>query len=315
MRRVAIALGAVSFLVILAIAAIAIWVPGQQADRDYIPSVPRPAFASNGPNLCIDEAHHNAHTATGTYQPFAQLLKADGYRIERSGKRFEQGSLARCRVLVVANAAGAPRYHIYGLNLPIPVEGKREDPAFTSAEVADLLNWVRNGGSLLLVADHFPYGSASAGLAEAFGVNMSAGFSTAPNRDPAGNDPGQLIFTRSNGLLGDHPILEGRSADERIDRIITFTGQSLAARGASTLLALPDGAIDNVPPPPSFKAVSAKGRNQGLAMQFGKGRIVVLGEAAFLTAQRDEESHFGLSRTNQNAQFALNIVHWLTGLS
>ena len=51
--------------------------------------------------------------------------------------------------------------------------------------------------------------------------------------DPANAEtglPAQLNFTRVNNLLGDHPILSGRDGSERIDRVLTFAGQSLRAR-------------------------------------------------------------------------------------
>jgi hypothetical protein len=51
-------------------------------------------------------------------------------------------------------------------------------------------------------------------------------------------------------------------------------------------------------------------------LQFGKGRVVVLGEAAMLTAQltRDDKP-FGMQVAGiDNRQLALNIMHWLSRL-
>jgi len=61
---------------------------------------------------------------------------------------------------------------------------------------------------------------------------------------------------------------------------------------------------------------SAAGRVQGLAMKFGKGRVVVLGEAGMLSAQIDNKGRvFGMNYPNvDNRQFALNIMHWLSRL-
>ena len=36
--------------------------------------------------------------------------------------------------------------------------------------------WVRNGGALLLIADHTPFGSAAHDLALRFGVDMGRGY-------------------------------------------------------------------------------------------------------------------------------------------
>jgi len=63
--------------------------------------------------------------------------------------------------------------------------------------------------------------------------------------------------------------------------------------------------------------VSAAGRAQGIAMSLGKGRVVVLGEAAMLSAQLAGPNRiaFGMNRPGlDNKQIALNIMHWLSGL-
>jgi hypothetical protein len=84
---------------------------------------------------------------------------------------------------------------------------------------------------------------------------------------------------------------------------VTFTGQSLKGPPDSTaLLILADTAIDRMPSDAAENApvsprrrpalannvpqVSAAGRSQGVALRFGKGRVVVLGEASQSSAQR-----------------------------
>src|SRR5262245_10017147 len=60
----------------------AVWaVAGAQtADRSYSPSVSAPAFSGRDrPQVFIDEAHFNVHTASGTYAPLAALLRRDGF--------------------------------------------------------------------------------------------------------------------------------------------------------------------------------------------------------------------------------------------
>ena len=76
---------------------------------------------------------------------------------------------------------------------------------------------------------------------------------------------------------------------------------------------------------PVGPAVSAAGRAQGIALMFGKGRVVVLGEAAMLSAQLftgpaaqlvgKDEIRIGMNYPGiDNRQLALNIMHWLSGL-
>ncbi len=83
---------------------------------------------------------------------------------------------------------------------------------------------------------------------------------------------------------------------------------------------LADTAMDAYrPPDPTTprKLVSAAGRAQGVALKFGKGRVIVLGEAGMLSAQvvGQERRPFGMNRPGiDNRQLALNIMHWLSGL-
>ena len=52
----------------------------QVPDLDYNPKIINPAYTQGkGTIVYIDEAHHNFHTRTGRYAPFAQLLEKDGY--------------------------------------------------------------------------------------------------------------------------------------------------------------------------------------------------------------------------------------------
>ena len=62
-----------------------------------------------------------------------------------------------------------------------------------------------------------------------------------------------------------------------------------------------------------------------MALKLGKGRVVVLGEAAMLSAQvlrgavaqtfGREEVQMGMNRKGtDDRQFALNIMHWLSRL-
>ena len=137
--------------------------------------------------------------------------------------------------------------------------------------------------------------------------------------DPANSDPGGptlLVFTRENKLLGDHPITRGRDDSERVNSVQTFTGQSLKGpEGSVAILKLADTAVDQ-----DFdagKSVSAAGRAQGVAFAVGKGRVVVLGEAAELSAQvvGPQRMPMGMNVPGiDNRQMALNIMHWLSGL-
>jgi len=282
----------------------------QRADYGWNPRVAAPRFAAGGPRVLFDEAHFNASTAgiTGRYWPFARLLRAGGFDIERTTKPFTAASLEGARVVIIANASGAPKPQFFGINLPIPTDKRRSDAAFTAEEIELLRSWVGGGGSLLLIADHAPFGEAAADLGAAFGVTMHMGFVEIPGE---ASDP--LLFSDANGRLGDHVIIRGDGPDATVRRVMTYTGQSLdAPAGATTLLRLPATAIEGVPEADSLVERSA-GPAQGVALEYGAGRVVVLGEAAMVTAQVNRRVRYGMNTAdNDNRQFVLNVMHWLS---
>lgn len=299
----------------------------QMADPNFKATVERPAYTSEHPRVVIDEAHANFHTADGRYKPFADLLRSDGYEVVPGAKKFEKGSLDGVRVLVIANAA-AP-----------DASADSSGPAFGEEECDVVRDWVRAGGSLLLIADHAPFGSATEILAQRFGVDMGKGYVfDLSNYD---GSPTTLVFSRENGLLGDHPITRGRNAAEVVKRVVSFTGQSLSVpEGATVLMKLSPTAAEAPSHPALHAAVETKlrgtapddtqpaptpagGRAQGIAFTFGKGRVVVMGEAGMFSAQvirfeqagQPQEFKMGMNvKGSDDRQLLLNVLHWLSGL-
>ncbi len=306
-----------------------------ETDSRYDTAVARPAYAADPPRVLFDEAHRNFHTPATRYGPFADLIRNDGYRIDSNTRPFTAAALAGHDILVIVNALGAEGAEAYAAS------------AFTDEECRAVADWVRGGGALLLIADHAPFGVAAEPLARTFGVEMSKGVTADPGRaDPESGNRTFILFDRDGGGLGDHPILEGRDRSERIGRVMSFSGQSLRGPdGSSALLVLGERAIDRPSanpaeiraavaaaqeqarregrPAPGAVALRspgagtpAAGRAQGIALRFGRGRVVVLGEAAMLSAQRMAGgAPIGMNRAGlDNRQFALNLMHWLSGL-
>ncbi len=282
---------------------ISLWV--QQADPTFDASVASPAYHEQGPRILFDEGHFNAHGLENTYKPFSALLLADGYRLTQSTDVLTRELLDPHDILVIVNARGSDR------------SGRRGDPAFAPAEVDAVYGWVFAGGSLLLIADHSPFGSAARLMAERFGVAMDNMDTVDPvHHDSVSGKAGFLLFSRKNGLLGSHAVTEGRHPGERIESVLSFNGQSLGGPpGATVLLRLSQTATDQLA---DGTVRSSQGRAQGLAVQVGQGRVVVLGEAAMVTAQimgTPSEKPFatGMSRSDvDNKQFTLNVMHWLS---
>ena len=296
----------------------------QVADSTYDVSIEHPTYRQgDGPIVAIDEAHGNFHTREGRYRPLARLLENDGYRVRSFATLFSRGALDSVNILIIANAIGGPWD-----------AGAYGRAGFTEEEAVAVERWVRDGGRLLLIADHAPMGVAAENLAARFGVGMSKGYTedTTHQFNIGGFGTSVLLYTHASNLLRDHPITRG------LDSVVTFTGQSLAGPpGSEPILVLGEGAFDHPSPTPEQAAkvtpgtawrtavvglptTPAAGRAQGLALIVGKGRVVVLGEAAMLSAQAVFDARgerVGIAGMNVpgtgNRQFALNVLHWLSG--
>jgi hypothetical protein len=319
---------------VLAAGGLALFGPavGQEPDSSFRAQIARPAYSSgSGPVVCIDAAHANAHTAAGRYWPFAQLVRDDGYRVTEVLDPWTNSELGACSVLVVANALS---------------ESNRQDrsfphpSAFSRDEIDVITAWIDAGGGLLLIADHSPWAGAARDLGLVLGFEMLdafaapsdsgaviAVFGSAAVPDTAWRryaTERNLLVSRirtaveAPGTLGRHPILAGRGEDERIRWVITYTGHAIhPSRRVEPLLIFGPEAVAAVDRPDA-SLIPVPGWLQAGAAQFGSGRVVVLGEAAACTAQvggpRRIRTGMNTSIAPHNAQFCLNVIHWLSGL-
>jgi hypothetical protein len=266
--------------------------------------------------VLVDEAHHNFHTTTGSYAGYARLLQLDRFAVSPLRHSITREVLDGADVFVSASALSEPQGVLIRKakeqGEPFEWSSTSSMPAFTPGEIATLQEWVKQGGGLLLVVDHAPFGAAAASLASAFGVEARH----ATTRDAAFTAPTKLLgrpahflFTRGTGIVGDHPVLIG------VDHVVTYTGTSLAGPiGSAKLLHLPQSAVDGGGP--GVPTRPAGGRAQAIALKFSKGRVVVLGEAGMLTT----EPGTGLDACGDraiadpelgNRRLALNIARWL----
>lgn len=268
--------------------------------------------ATRQPVIVFDEGHFNFHTTRGSYSQFAELLRKDGYAIIAHPRLLDRKALEQARVLVIVNALSAQGNSAERETLPWRWTREAAMPAFTRDECDAVEHWVREGGGLLLIVDHAPYPAAARNLADRFGVELRNATTRDPTPENHAQTPSTLVFTRSNGLLGDHAITRGRDPSERINAITTFTGSSLAGPpGSTAFLRLSEAAYDAFLKSAGApeQRMSGKGRAQGVALQFGKGRVVVLGEAAIFRTEILEASR---QAGFDNRQLSLNIVRWLS---
>jgi hypothetical protein len=304
----------------------------QVADSAFHFAGPAPAYdAGTGARVCIDGAHHNFHTMDGRYLAFATLLRDDGYRVRAHTEVFASESLSECDIMVISNATAEANAEDWAYPHP---------PAFTSEETTALLDWILGGGSLLLIVDHSPWPGANGDLGVLLGAHMLDAY---VGMEVFG-DPDEVAFGRAADLYGvsidrllesfgepgslaEHVILEGRNPDEAVSTVTTFTGHAFyPSSQMEPLLVLSSdawgGAVlnRNLPEAPqeATPTFPVGGWLQGGAVRVGQGRAVVLGEAAMCTAQLAGPQRVPMGMNNpsapQNAQFCLNVVHWLSGL-
>ena len=283
----------------------------QVADTSYNPPIHAPSFEpAQGPRVAIDAAHLNFHTADGRYSAFASLLRRDGYEVVSNTEVFTAVALADIDILVIANPLHEQSKFGWAA-LP-------NLSAFTEAEIEALEQWVREGGALMLIADHMPIAGHAEALAAAFGVRFQNGFAY-----EAGGS-GTTTFRRSDGTLPPNSISNGRHAEARIDSVTTFTGQAFRVDPdvvAQPLLVFPEGSVLFLPEKAwefseSTPRIPAAYLLQGATLAHGQGRVAVFGEAAMFSAQLagPEKRRMGMNNeaAGQNYRFALNVLQWLS---
>jgi len=281
----------------------------QVADTTFNPAIKNPEYArGKGPVVFIDEGHNNFHTVDGRYLPFARLLRADGYQVKGLPGEFTGNLPKEMRILVIANALN--KINIQNWYLPTP-------SAFTKTEIEVVRKWVSNGGSLFLIADHMPMGGAAEDLAAAFGFKFTNGFAA----DTAAG--GTAYFYRKDKGVVPSVITDGRNADEKVSKVVTFTGQAFQVPPKATPILLFDKRYLLMESDTAWvfgkntKYTNIDGWCQGAFMNYGKGKIVFFGEAAMFTAQLAGPNKIAVgmnsSYAEENYKLLLNIIHWLGG--
>ena len=276
----------------------------QISDSTFSPIVKKPEYApGKGPIITLDEAHFNFHTLGGRYKAFGDLLTKDGYQLVAGKQSFTEASLKKTKILAIANALAEND------EWKLPTRS-----AFTDEEVTAVKQWVEAGGRLLLIADHMPCAGAAATLASAFGFTFYNGYAM---------KRGIELFYRANGTMHATSITNGRSANERIDTIRIFTGQGFKVPQGGTAFTTLDSTYTILLPEvagefsETTERIPGEGLAHGAYLKFGKGRVVMIGEAAMFSAQLAGPQHnkMGMNHptAKNNPQLLLNIIHWLDG--
>lgn len=297
--------------------------------QKFVAQVRNPAFPKGiGPRVLWDQAHFNAHR--WEMDAFLDVLQKDGFRVEFQDERFNRQALADIALVILPGPLAVSRESLWATsNNHYLWSDEGRTPALTSDEVLVLTTWVRDGGSLLLILDHAPAPAAVSWLLEALGVDARNAMTWDDGRRPpeyvyVDNQRASIIlFSRERASLGSHPILEGRNADEKVDRVSTYVGTSLMGPiGSTPLLLLSPDAFDYWRDPPTRGGnehrVSARERAQAVAFSLGNGRVVVVAEFTPFQARwggsGDPQGTIGAGMAYagaNNQQFVTNIARWL----
>ena len=282
----------------------------QYSDTTYLPPAFVSAYSSGeGPAVYIDEAHNNFHTREGRYAPFAKVLELDGFRVLSSTAEFSRDQLAEMDILVIANA------------IPESSLGRWVAPtasAFSEEEIEAVHQWVADGGRLFLLADHMPMAGAAAELAASFGYQFHDSFA-----EDTLSSSGTMTFSLADGSLSHFALgqsVEGRLA---VDSVSTFTGQAFPLpEGAHSVLDCGPSWVVRMPEvawqfPEGTPWLSASGWSQLAYQNYGKGKLIISGEAAMFSAQiaevQDRRFKAGMNseRGRFNYRLLLNLMRWL----
>lgn len=276
----------------------------QEPDTSFVAKIDNPIFTETSPVVAIDTLHNNLHTRTTGFAPFAKLLNQDGLDV-RDFTDYAQ--LKDIDILVIAN----PLHSNNIGNWKKPVS-----PAFEPEEVTKIVEWVKSGGSLLLIADHMPFAGAANILAQEFGFDYCNGFAT---MDEKTNN--REVFSIENQRLDMSKLL---SENPEINEIYTFTGSAFSfPEKASSILNFKEKDVCLLPEQAwefneSTPSKELSNMSQGAIMNFEKGKIAVFGEAAMFTAQTIKQNGntfkvgFNSPFASDNVPFIRKILKWLS---
>ncbi|MCP4712041.1 MAG: hypothetical protein GY869_25755 [Planctomycetes bacterium] len=273
----------------------------QAVDYSFDPWIEKPRYVNDdGPIVLVDAAHGNFHTIDGSYRPFADVLEKDGHIVVGSKKKISGRLLNTCEIFVISVAG---------------VEDTGS--AFTGKEIETLEQWVKSGGSALLIVDGGPGIVAMKELAAAFCIKVNNGYVAHPVQKYA-DEP--IVFARDDKSLVSHSITKGSGKSEKVESVATFLGTAFKACDDFEPLMVLQQPYELFTPNGKGKGVSrmcVDGWYQGGVLEYGKGRLGFFAEAGMFTAQTFTPKKIigGMNhpKAKGNVQFLLNLVHWLNG--
>jgi len=270
------------------------------------------------PVVVFAEGHNNfGDDRDSSNAEMEQFLAREGFELRQYMGEITREALQGVSILHTDNALAPENQNEVDWTLPTP-------SAFTSEEIKVIYNWVHDGGSLLMVIEHMPFGGSYEDLAKAFNVETSNGFAVDERllngySEEIINNAGWFVFRQDNGSLGDHPILTGRQPHERIAFLAADVGSAFRLPNrAVSLMTFGSDAISLEPSvswkfDPMTPRRSVSGWSQGGVMKVGKGRLAVLGDNFLIIPPSQIKSEKEVVFGRYNPQFTVNVYRWLSG--
>jgi hypothetical protein len=280
-------------------------------DSPFNANVSNPKYKlGKGPSILIDAAHHNFIIEMGLIKPLVDVLHADGYITKIDSQVFTKNYLSKYKTLVIMPA------------MPFKFGTKNiinDEITFTNEELTILQDWVNQGGSLLMLSEHAPIDKSMTPLFNKFGITTTTGIiydsAYCDTSIKLSTNQTYIQYTTENGLLNtNHPITQGQNSTEAIHRIVVYGGSGMIGQAYTNIFRTSPYATirkwsGNLP--------SGTVSSQCLAGEFGKGRLVALGDCNGFTAMYinsgGKKYSAGMQVNNYDwKQFVLNTFHWLS---
>ena len=272
-------------------------------DPNFATQIEKPSFeAERGPLIVVDKGHNNFFVTTGLITPLLDLLKSDGYRIDFSDRKIDLATLGRADIFLVITPMSSA-YNDFA---------EEFTEAYSPEELVVLESWVREGGSLIVFSEHFPFDIAVSGLLEAFGISTSIGVTI--DHDFSNENAGEIVFERDR-LEESHPIVAGKRS---VTKVASYGGSALRGGGYTNILKLSGHAM-NVSR--NWLGVEGgpvgSGNSQGLAGFHGDGRVAAFGDsngfAAMIFEVDGSEDFVGMNDEAYDwRNLVLNTFDWLS---
>jgi hypothetical protein len=231
------------------------------------------------------------------------ILNKDGFKVDFLSNKLDSSTLDKSVDALIIVGMRQSR---------LPTVDSR-----TNKLIAD---WVSGGGSLLLVLGHYPNGRALYPLLNRFGINYHPDYAYLPGLvgEKQSGRCSHFRFTKNNGGLSAHSILQRSRQNLEIERVDFLCGMALQRNQSDIVLAFPEGVqiVKRSRVVPESTAVQDQLLAAMLAFEFGMGRVAVAGDQGLFRHLIKQFKGAPLAVTmnnpdNQNAELFVNTMRWL----